>query len=262
MHPIERLRHVARAAGADPVELVAAAARALAGFADDPAGLVAAARRMVARQPGLGPMWWMASRVVVAPDPWDEARRVRAELETDETAAEVERRLPDEARVLVVGWPATVIPALARRGDLEVLAVDDGGGSDLGRLLARVDVEVEELFAEAVGAGASVADVVVLEAAALGPDHVLCAPGSLAAAAVARASGRSVWLAAPVGASLPGPLFDACVGPVLDPAEPWRGGRDLVPRSLIDEVVGAVDPTCPIAPELLRAARTPGSHEP
>lgn len=269
MHPIERLRYVARAGGADPVDLVSEAAHALGSLAEDPAGLVAAARRLVARHPGVGPMWWMCSRVLVAAAPGEEAGRASAEVEADDTAGVLAAALPDEARTVVVGWPSTVVPALARRGDLEVLAADDGTGVDVGRVLARVDVDVVDVPVEGLGAAAAVADVVLVEAEAVGPDAALCAPGSRAAAAVARAAGRTVWLVVPVGRALPGPLWEVCVAGAVDDDEPWEAGADVVPLDLVDRIVGpggVVDvaqgtaPSCPVAAELLKPARTPGSH--
>ncbi|HYI61235.1 MAG TPA: hypothetical protein VEW93_05460 [Acidimicrobiales bacterium] len=263
---------MARARGVDPVDLVAEAAHALGAFDDDPAGLVAAARRLVARHPAAGALWWMCSRVLVAADPAAEGRRAAAEVEGDPTAAALAAALPDEARVLVVGWPGTVVPALARRGDLEVLAADDGTGVDVGRVLARVDVDVVDVPTEAVGAAAAAVDVVLIEAVAAGPAGALAARGSRAAAAVARAAGRTVWLVAPVGRVLPAPLFAACTDAVLDTEEPWESDHDLVPGPLVDRVVGPAGPvepteglgraTCGVASELLRPARTPGSHTP
>ncbi|MGI8938861.1 MAG: hypothetical protein ACR2JF_11745 [Iamia sp.] len=271
MHPIERLRYVARAGGADPVDLVSEAAHALGSFEDDPAGLVAAARRLVARHPAVGPMWWMCSRVLVAAEPEAEGWRAAGEIEGDDTAGVLAAALPDEARVLVVGWPSTVVPALARRGDLEVLAADDGTGVDLGRVLSRVDLEVLDVPTQGIAAAAAAADVVVLEADAAGPDGALCRPGSRAAAAVAAAAGRTVWLVAPTGRVLPGPLWEACTGAVVDREEPWESDVDLVPLGLIDRIVGpeglvdaasGVATACPVATELLKSARTPGSHRP
>lgn len=270
MHPIERLRYVARAGGADPVPLVTEAAHALGAFDGDPAGLVAAARRLVALHPTVGQMWWMCSRVLVGSHPRTEARAASGELEGDPTAPLLAGALPDEARVLIVGWPPTVVPALARRGDVLVLAADDGTRVDVGRLLSRVDVTVLDVPGEGVGEAAATADVVLLEAVALGPDAALTAPGSRAAAAVARAAGRAVWLVAPVGTVLPGAVFTACAEAVIDAEEPWESGHDRVPLALVDRVVGpsgVVDVAVaiatavgPVAPELLRAARTPGSH--
>lgn len=272
MHPIEHLRHVARAGGVDPVDLVAEAAHALGAFDGDPAGLVAAARQLVARHPAVGPMWWMASRVLLAADAALEARRAAADLERDPTAGVLATALPDEARVLIVGWPATAVAALARRGDVEVLAVDDGTGVDVGRLLGRVDVEVVDVATEGLGAAAAAADLVLLEADAAGPGGGLCRPGSRAAAAVARAAGRTVWMVTAVGRLLPAPAFDACRAGVRDDDEPWEAGHDLVPLDLVDRLVGPDGPvaaadalarlTAPVAPELLRSARTPGSHRP
>ena len=86
MHPIERLRYVARAGAVDPVDLAAEAARALGAFDGDPVGLVAAARRLVARHPTAGPLWWTCNRVLVAAEPMAEARRAAAELTDDPTS--------------------------------------------------------------------------------------------------------------------------------------------------------------------------------
>lgn len=270
MHPIEHLRYVARAGGADPVDLAAEAAHALGAFDDDPAGLVAAARQLVARHRAVGPLWWLCSRVLVAPDPMVEALAAAEELAEDPTDGVLAAFLPDEARVLVVGWPPTVVPALARRGDLDVLAADDGTGVDVGRALGRVDIPVLDVTSQAVGAAAATVDVVLLEASAAGPTSALCVPGSRAAAAVARAAGRTVWLVAPVGRVLPGPTYDACLAAAVDPDEPWESDLDVVPLALVDRVVGPDGPVevavgvgspgCPVAPELLVRPRTPGSH--
>jgi hypothetical protein len=122
-----------------------------------------------------------------------------------------------------------------------------------------------------VGAAAATVDVVLLEASAAGPSSALCAPGSRAAAAVARAAGRTVWLVAPVGRVLPGPTYDACLAAAVDPDEPWESDLDVVPLDLVDRIVrtegpvdvadGVRDPGCPVAPELLVKSRTPGSYQ-
>jgi hypothetical protein len=270
VHPIEHLRYVARAGGADPVDLASEAAHALGAFDDDPAGLVAAARQLVARHRAVGPLWWLCSRVLVAPEPMAEGLAAAQELADDPTDGVLAAFLPDEARVLIVGWPPTVVPALARRGDLDVLAADDGTGVDVGRALARVDIPVLDVPTQAVGAAAATVDVVLLEASAAGPGSALCAPGSRAAAAVARAAGRTVWLVAPVGRVLPGPTYEAVLTAAIDPDEPWESDLDVVPLDLVDRIVGVdgpVDvtegirtPGCPVAPELLVKSRTPGSY--
>ncbi|HEV7721910.1 MAG TPA: hypothetical protein VGO60_11520 [Iamia sp.] len=224
----------------------------------------------MARHPAVGPLWWLCSRVLVAPDPMVEGLAASAELADDPTDGVLAAFLPDESRLLIVGWPPTVVPALARRGDLDVLAADDGTGVDVGRALGRVDIPVVDVTTQAVGAAAATVDIVILEASVAGPTSAVCAPGSRAAAAVARAAGRTVWLVTPVGRVLPGPTYDACLAGAVDPDEPWESDLDVVPLDLVDRIVGVdgpVDvatgvrtPGCPVAPELLVKSRTPGSH--
>ena len=55
MHPIERLRYVARAHGVSHTVMVEETAAALCSFGRDPQGLVTACRRIVDRQPFPGP---------------------------------------------------------------------------------------------------------------------------------------------------------------------------------------------------------------
>src|SRR4051794_17701783 len=98
MHPIERLRYVARASGADPSILVRETAGALAAVAaDDPVGLVPACRRLIDRHITAGPMWWLTARVLTAADPIAEAWLAADEIDRDPTADFVTRDLPDEA---------------------------------------------------------------------------------------------------------------------------------------------------------------------
>ena len=88
VHPIERLRFVARARGVPDDVLAVEAAQALLTFADDPAALTAACRRVLARQPACGPLWWVCARLITA----ESARLAAWEsvelLESDTTCAE------------------------------------------------------------------------------------------------------------------------------------------------------------------------------
>src|SRR5947209_1414480 len=124
MHPIERLRMVARAAGEGPALIAQEAAGALVAFGDEPAGLVTACRRLVDRQPTSGPIWWLAARVLCSSDPTQEAWRAVEELQDDPTSRELAAALPDGAVVTVVGLgrvlPGRLWDALASR-----LADDD-----------------------------------------------------------------------------------------------------------------------------------------
>src|ERR687885_538953 len=124
MHPIERLRMVARAGREEATVLGRESASALAAFADDPAALVTACRRLVDRQPTCGPVWWVAARVLSAPDPAREAWRAGDVLCRDGTPDALAAALPEEATVVVLGWPEQAADALARRGDVRVLVID------------------------------------------------------------------------------------------------------------------------------------------
>ena len=54
MHPIERLRYVARVGGVDQGELVREASSALGGFGSDVGGLIVSCRRLLDRHPTAG----------------------------------------------------------------------------------------------------------------------------------------------------------------------------------------------------------------
>jgi hypothetical protein len=263
MHPIERLRYVARASGADQAMLVRETAGALAAFADDPAGLVTACRRIVSRHPGSGPLWWLCSRVLTATEPMREAWAASDELDEDRTSYALAHAIADEASVCVIGWPDLVGDALRRRGDLDVLVVDAlGEGAGLVRVLERADVAVTDVPVTGTAAAAAEADLVLLEAAAVGPAGALAVSGSRAAAAVASTSGTPVWLTAGVGRHLPNRVWDCMVQRLDRACDPWDADEELVPMDLIDRVVGPDGPEdpaaarkrtdCPIAPELFK----------
>jgi hypothetical protein len=97
MHPIERLRFVARAQGVPGDVLAVEAARALMTFAEDPAGMTAACRRVLARQVTCGPLWWVCARLLTADSVLDAARESIHRLEADTTLAEVSLALDAQA---------------------------------------------------------------------------------------------------------------------------------------------------------------------
>jgi translation initiation factor 2B subunit (eIF-2B alpha/beta/delta family) len=208
----------------------------------------------------------MAARVLSAADPSDAALRAAVELEEDRTERHLAAAVPDSATVVVIGWPEATAGALRRRGDIEVLVVDSSGeGSGLARRLANAGSDCEVVPNSGVGPAAAVADLVLVEAFVAGPGGVLAAPGSLPAAAVASHSGRPVWLVTPTGRVLPESLWDALLNRFDDTAgEPWDRGAELVPATLATDLIGPEGPapvdeglssaTCPVAPELLRAA--------
>jgi hypothetical protein len=263
VHPIERLRYVARAHGASQSVMVGETAAALRSFGRDPQGLVTACRRIVDRQPSSGPLWWLAARTLTAADPITEAQIAAAEVEDDRTPRALADALPEDATILLLGWPELSPGGLPRRGDLEVLVADvDGEGSDLVLRLLRADVDATDVPQSGLGAAAAEADVVVLETSAMGPSGFLAPSGSRAAAAVARHAGHPVWLVAGVGRLLPERMFTALCDRVVSADSPWDDDLELVPLDLVDKVVGPAGPSlpvdalrrtdCPIAPELLK----------
>lgn len=263
MHPIERLRHVARAAGADPALLGHEAAGALMGFADDPAGLVIACRRLVDRHVSVGPVWWLAARVLLAEDAFAAAAASRDALGDDDTARVLVAELPQAARVVVIGWPDTAADALARRADVEVLAIDASGyGRPLAERLRSVGISASRVPEAGLGAAVELSTLVLIEATALGPGGLIAAAGSHAAAAVARHAGLPVWAIGGVGRALPDGLWRALVARLATRRDPWDFTDEIVPADLIDAVVGPCGVTtlesaiadcgCAVAPELLR----------
>lgn len=264
MHPIERLRYVARAGGVDHAALAEEVARALAGFVDDPSGLVTACRRIIDRHPTSGPMWWLAARVLATNDPRAEAFRCVSTLQDDKTAAALAYELPDDITVTVLGWPEQVGAALIRRGDIRALVVDSlGEGAGLVRRLELADSPAEEVPPANLAGAVRWSNLVLLEASAVGPDGFVAVAGSHAAAAVARDADADVWLVAGEGRLLPERLWESVVDRLDQEGEPWELDEEIVPLSLVDRVVGpkgleSVEAMLrrtdtPVVPELLKS---------
>jgi hypothetical protein len=263
VHPIERLRYVARASGADQELLVRETAGALSGLGFDPAGTVTACRRIIDRHVTSGPLWWLCARVLCASDPRAEAWRCADEMAEDRTPIELAYALPDDATVCVLGWPSVVAEALVRRGDVEVLVVDAlGEGRGLARRLTRSDVVAIEVPPHGLGAAAAEADIVLLEASAVGPGGALCVSGSRAAAAVAVHAEVPVWVVGGVGRLMPGRFWEAIERRLSALGDPWDADDDIVPLDLVTRLCGEGGPeavteglrrtACPVTPELFR----------
>jgi len=265
MHPIERLRFVARSQGAPADLLVEEAAIALGAFRDDPAGMVAACRRIIDRQLTCGPLWWLCARILCAADPMLEAQDAVDALRSDSTARRLAAALPEDATVVIHGAPEVTLAALARRGDVTTLVVDvDGMSHDVVGLLERVDVIGEPVPARATSAAVDQADLVLVEAMAAGPTGALVPAGARAAASVASRAGVPVWLAAGVGRVMPEQMWGALASRWSASIGPFDALEEVLALDLVtwvadpDGLTEGVDALghadCPVAPELLRLA--------
>jgi hypothetical protein len=263
MHPIERLRYVARASGVPQRVLVQETAAALASFGSDPQGLVTACRRIVSRQPTSGPLLWFAARVLTAGDPAHEIWEAAGEIQADPTGRELVHALPQDAVITVLGWPDEIAEVLPRRGDVEVFVVDTlSEGSGFTHRLLRSDVAATDVPLAGLGAATAASSLVLLEAAAIGPQDFLAVAGSRAAAAVARQAGIPVWLVGGVGRLLPARMWEGLRRRVEAIDDPWDAADEVVPLDLVDGIAGVcgVEPVadalrrtdCPIAPELFK----------
>ena len=267
MHPIEHLRYVARAQGADPASLVEETAHALGSMQFDPSGLVVACRRIVERHPFTGPLWWLCANVATSAEPFEAVWELADTIRHDPTARELAANLPDDATVVTIGEPHVIGDGLVRRGDTRVLAFDAAHtASSFVRRLERHDVDVEPVDAGVAGSVIRHADLVLVEALAVDPDRAIVPIGSSTIAAVAFASGTPVWLVAGTGRRLPPAFVDAMEGRIEhlvdEGIDPWDLDVEVLPLTLATDVVGphgrvpmgppAIVAECPLALELLR----------
>ncbi len=260
VHPIERLRYMASTTDLGTAPLVREAASALAACANDPMELVVACRQLIDHRPESGALVWLSARMITGADPRDEAWDAVDAIERDTTVRELAHCLPAESTVLVIGAPELSGAALAGRADVEVLAADTTGeGYGLIHQLHILDHDAHDVPPGGIGAAVGESQIVLLEAAAFGPEAALVRSGSLAAAAVAHHLGVAVWLVAGVGRCLPERMWNAVRRRVVS-SEPWDDTMEVVPHDLIDQVLGPAGPQsvseacrridCPVAPEL------------
>jgi hypothetical protein len=262
VHPIERLRYVARAGDVPTAPLVREAAIALASFAHDPVELLTACRQLIERRPTSGPLLWVTARMLTGTDPGTEAWEAVEALERDTTVRELAHVLPADARVLMIGASEICGDAVLQRPDVEVLVADTvGEGYGLIRQLDARDHIAVDVPSAGVGAAAAEVDVVLVEAEMMHEDAAMVRAGSLSAAAVAHHVGIPVWLIAGVGRVVPSRMFEWAADCGVD-GDPWEAEFETLPVTLVDRVVGpaGLQPVaeiryridCPIAPELFR----------
>jgi hypothetical protein len=239
MHPIEHLRYVARATGADPVSLVVETAQALRGLRSEPAGLVLAARRIVERHPTCAPLWWLCASVLAEADPFEKAQELSDRMDADETTNYLIDTLPADATVCMVGWSPTALEAIARRGDCRAIIVDSFGTGDAAvNALERLDIEVQGVTLEHAAIGVQMSDVVIIDALGCGGTEVLSVGGAHAVAALAYCNNLPAWTVTRLGTRLPIELWNAMKLANRDADAPWRSDVDVIPRQLLGRFIG------------------------
>jgi hypothetical protein len=239
MHPIERLRYVANATGADPATLVCETAMALRDLRIEPAGLVLACRRIIERHPTVGPLWWLCARLLSSASPFELAEQLATQITQDSTAIHLADALPADSTLCLVGWSYTGMQAVVQRGDCRVLVVDShGDGQSAVNALERADVVAEYVALESAAGAIMTADVVVIEALACGPGEALCVGGSHGVASIAYCASRPAWLVAGIGTRLPDLMWSAMKERALCGRESWEVGTDVVPVEFFATVIG------------------------
>jgi hypothetical protein len=261
VQPFERLRYLARWSDDDDGALVSEAADCLAGFADDPAGLVVACRRLVSHHPASGVLWWLCSRVLSAPDPADAAWQAWQIVNEDRTAARLSGVLPfpHDDPVAVLGWPDLAGTALAERPDLDVIAIRRRSGDD-HRRARRARREAPIRIVGDVEAAALEPSHLLVEATAASPTCAVVPEGAGDLLGELAAGGTTAWLVTGAGRLLPERLFASLRHELegrqsdtpVELVDMARFARIAGPTGLSapDALARRVD--APVAPELLR----------
>jgi len=263
VHPIERLRYVARATHVPADVLARETAMALADFVGDDAALLIACKRILSRQPTSAPLVWLTAHALAAPNQRRALWEAVEQLEEDQTQAALAYSLPDDATVAVVGWSDSLGTLARRRGDIGFIAVDTDGSVEyqIDRY-ADEDQRITVVDAESTAQALFDATHLLVPFDALGEEQGLAAIGTFAAAAVARHIDVPVWGIASLGVGLGGRMYDGLTRRWHEHAtEPLTlREREEVPTVLIDQVITPTGLTasagaaraggCPIVPEL------------
>lgn len=211
VHPIESLRRIARSGDVDPVWLAQEAAEALGSLSYEAQALVPACRRLIEAHPSCGPLWWVASRIIVADDPYAAAYTAIEALADDPTSEELAASLPSEASV-VIPARADLAAAMRLRPDISITVV--GTPYRLNEILRRFRgdsdvIGVDQRDFDLAGSEALTGEnhLVILEALAAGPDGVIVDQDQAALVTLAAMSLVPCWVMTGVGRTLPAELL-------------------------------------------------------
>lgn len=262
MHPIERLRWIARADDEPAASLAAEAAWTLAELAEqEPSALLTACRRLLDRHPECGPLWWVSARLASSDDPGEAGGRAGAELCSDPTSDRLARALRASLAagdVLVLSPPVELALAALESGrHYEVRLVGEGTRlhQAMRSLAVATSCEVTGFGTAEERAALHGAGVLVVEVTAAGGEAALVERGAGRVLRAARQLGVPTWAVVGVGRNLPETLFSAA-------AERAAEKSDRVPLEEFDLAIGPEETgeaamvvahvTCPAGPELLR----------
>lgn len=245
MHPIERLRYLARAGYADAPELVCETASALRHLGADPANLLVTCRRIVERYSTCGPLWWLCAELLTSLEPRDTLRRCVDAVREDSTPTHLlghlQTRFPDGGTVVVNGWSWEIAVALVQSVAFEVCVVgDDNGAEHMRRALERNEVVVHLVDPRRAAAAVGESRAVVVSTAFAAPDGLWSPIGSGQLAATAYCAGIDVVATTPVGTRLPKVFADAIVRLVDEDTqgEVWHRDIEMISLGLVSAVVG------------------------
>ena len=226
--------------------LVQEAASGLSVFHNDRPALLTGVRRLLTRQPTVGPLWWMGARLVAAGEVRAESRQIIDELRKDPTAKELAYAIPDTApTVAFAGWPDTIVRALPKRGDIRALVVDiEGQGRPVVRRLDSQDVDIEDVDPAQMAGVVEDSDLICIEAAAAGPAAAVVDVGCVALAATAKALSKPVWLVVSRGRALPEMFWQEIAHRAVDAdLPPWLSPHEVLSYGLVDRFITDNGPT-------------------
>lgn len=208
VHPIERLRYVARAGDEEPVLLAEEAALGLGAMSFDRRALVPASRRLLEAHPSCGPLWWVVAHLLVADDVRAAVNQALDELALDPTPEELAAGFPAGA-VITSGLGSISLSAVSLRPDIEVHLL--GPHRSLRSALRSLDGEVQAsgFSPEEIDEALEDAQLVLVEALGAGPSGCILSESDARLVEEGAKAGLVIWAVVGAGRLLPHLLFEA-----------------------------------------------------
>jgi|GEM_PF-1758110 len=178
MHPIERVRSLARASWLDPVSVTAEAIDAISDayrwMGDEVA--VSIGRRLLAWHPFAAPLWYSVSEMLQAPFPEERAQELTNDLLRNTLLEKLTAALPNDGTIGVIGegfWIRRLVKA-------EKNAERHARSSPRTEKTTRTFLPVYEKSSTAPKYSEEDPFCILVEAMAIGPDSVfVCAPTTI-----------------------------------------------------------------------------------